>query len=159
MKQRGKKSAAELPIQPAALSSQSLPPPKAMSEAEKRAWRDIVASVGPAWFPRETRVLLQTLCSVQVDLSDVHAAMREFNGGLPQDPKGWKRYKQLAGLRGRLSSQVCSLMTKLRLTVSSRKDPDRAYAEARRRADQPRLKPWNDNVLPLPRKNGGHKDE
>jgi hypothetical protein len=158
MRQRGKKSAASQ-LLPEALSRPSLPPPKELREAEKRAWRDIVASVGPAWFPRETRVLLQTLCSVQVDLSDVHAAMREFNGGLPQDPKGWKRYKQLAGLRGRLSSQVCSLMTKLRLTVSSRKDPDRAYAEARRRADQPRLKPWNDNVLPLPRKNGGHKDE
>jgi hypothetical protein len=154
----GKRSSASQLIQPAALSSRPLAPPKEMSAREKAEWRGIVNSVGADWFPKETRVLLQTLCSVQVDLADVSAALREFGPGLPQDRQSFKRYKELRRLRGSLAMQLCSLMTKLRLTVSSRKDPDRAFAEARRRADQPALKPWDDNVLPLPRRNG-HKGD
>jgi hypothetical protein len=156
MKQRGKRSSAELAIQPAALSNRSLPPPKEMNEREKAVWKDIVGSVGADWFSRESHIMLQTLCSIQTSLSDVRMALREFDSGLPHDREGFKRYKELAGLRGRLAMQLCSLQTKLRLTISSRKDSDLAREQARRHAARPVLAPWNDNVPLQPRKNGGH---
>jgi hypothetical protein len=57
-----------------------------------------------------------------------------------KNAQGWDRYKELTKMRGQLSGQLASLMTKLRLTPQSRVHRYVAGTQAHRRAGRP--PPW-----------------
>ena len=147
MNQRGRKSTASMSLKPVAASlTAPLEPPTEMGEREKAEWRAIVDRMGSDWFPRETQPLLRTLCSVVVQLNDISEAFAALGPGVPSDPVGWKRYRELTKMRSLVGAQLASVATKLRLTNQSRSHPERAYNEAKRRLEAADC-PWNDNVI------------
>jgi hypothetical protein len=92
------------------------------------------------WLPREAHALLTAYCMIKVQLDDVHQALAAFGSSVPEDRPGWPRYREITLLRGKLTTQLASLATKLRMTPQSRADRHWAGAEARRRASRP--PPW-----------------
>jgi phage terminase small subunit len=129
-----------VPPPEATLPNARLDPPPQLGAREAAEWQAVTARLGPAWFPRECHALLATYCTIKTQLDDVHRALAAFGPTLPEDEQAFGRYRELTALRGRLTSQLCSLATKLRLTPQSRVHRYAAGTQAHRRATRPA--PW-----------------
>jgi phage terminase small subunit len=125
---------------PEALLPADCPPPPELEARQAVEWQAIVVRLGAAWLPREAHALLTAYCMIKVQLDDVHQALAAFGSSVPEDRAGWRHYRELTLLRLKLTAQLASLGTKLRLTPQSRADKHWAAAEARRRGSRP--PPW-----------------
>src|SRR5262249_3653385 len=122
MRQHGRKSAASLAAaieRDERLALAKLEPPAYLGTRERAEWGGIGARFGSEGFPPEARTLLAALCAVIGSLTDVNAELSKF-AGIPRDRGGWRKFRDLTGLRGQLATQVVMIGTKLRIMPQSR---------------------------------------
>jgi phage terminase small subunit len=145
MRQRGKISEARLAVVAPVTELHAAPAsPDHLPADQAAVWRSLVEQMPANWFQPETHAMLETLCAVTVQLGQVNREMAKFGSTLPKSPAKWNRYRDLTRLRGQLTNQIATLQTKLRMTPQSRIDPVKAGRRMAREAEQPAVKPWED---------------
>lgn len=137
MKQRGRKSAAGMAVV-RNLPDGLAPPPENFSDEQAEHWRAIVAGKPQEWFDSGNLPLLDAYCRAVVEhrqISDMVEACHPI-----ADDEDFKRYNSLSIVQDRLSKQIASLATKMRLTQSA-KYGARGADTASRKAGKGR--PWS----------------
>jgi hypothetical protein len=112
------------------------PPPSVLQPDEAAEWLQIVASLPPDFFPRETHPVLTQLCRLIASAHDVANAVQELS---PSNPDDLATFSRLVTLELQLSATIASLLTKLRCTNQSRY----STRTAERQAVKSRTKPWD----------------
>jgi hypothetical protein len=110
MRQRGRKSAAQLSVVPVVAAELPTPPAR-LSSAEKKVWRDVVA-LFPAHQFMACLPLLEAYCGAVVMERDLAAQLRDLD-------LADKRYGVLAGLLRAARASAAKLAGALRLTPRS----------------------------------------
>ena len=137
MRQRGRKSRANLSVVPATLP-QRPEPPADLTPEQADEWTRIVASLPVSYFAPENYALLSQLVR-HVSYGRSIAALIDETDQMTKD--GLNRYGRLLKMHQRESMAIASLSTKLRLTVQSRLRPSTAASLAANAPTQ--RKPWD----------------
>jgi len=140
-----RKSAAEIamegfvPAVPAA--HERPPPPEGMVSAAAGIWCDVVASMRPGWFSRETHEQLARYCNAMVECRRLEVVL----AGLGVRAADYERLsKQLNTTAGR----ALGFAKALRIAPSTnRENMSKIDARDARRSLRP--KPWEDDITPL----------
>lgn len=117
MKQRGRKSSAELAVvRP--LQTELQPPPDSFDDDQAQLWCEIVASKDADWWDAGTYPLLEAYVRTVVEHRRVS---RLVEGCHPvADPMAFDQYDKILRAQDRLSSQLARLATKMRLSQQSK---------------------------------------
>jgi hypothetical protein len=122
-----RRSAQEIAATDLLLDAPRLPPPPHLSEDERRGWEAIVAQYPPSHFGSDNAALLEELCVHQSLAQQLAVALREtrtWNLVAPTAAGARRReaFNQLLAAARAESTLICSLMTKLRLAPSTRRN-------------------------------------
>jgi phage terminase small subunit len=143
MKQRGRKSAAELSVAASSNVVQLPPPPKHLTDKAGELWRMVMASRSAEMIEPEAYPVLVEYCR-GIEQADLIAVELEgFEPAWLKDDDGLKRYDKLLAMQDRLTKVITSCAVKLRLTPSTRFDANTA-ARVGQKSNAPR-KPWQSN--------------
>lgn len=117
MKQRGRKSTAELSVvRP--LSTELPAPPDQFDDDQAQAWAEIVATKDPDWWDAGTFPLLEAYVKTIVEYRKVSKLVE---GCHPvADATAFDQYDKIQKTQDRLASQLCRLATKMRLSQQSK---------------------------------------
>ena len=143
MRQRGRPSSASLAIVPTqgVLPGDRPLPPESLSPLERAVWQTVVARMPPAWFTAETWPVLVAYCRVVIQSDEIGRELARFQGGFPRSAARWKKYSALTRIQTALQAQIGNFAGKLRLTLQSRYDRQKA-ADDEQRSSSPYPKPW-----------------
>ena len=139
MKQRGRKSSAELSV--ASISTiKRIPPPQHLSKEAATTWRAIMSLSSSEMIQPEAYPILVEYCRSieQADLLAVEIGQCE--PAWLKDDEGLKRFNTLLAMMERLTRAILSCAVKLRLTPSTRFHSETA-ARISSKASQEH-KPW-----------------
>ncbi len=139
MKQRGRKSAAELAVAPVINVIPRPTAPDELSDEMAIEWDACVGRMPGAWLTREQHPLLVQYCRHILSARRIHQLILQMetdsDGEFDED-----RWLRLQRAQAAQSAALMSLATKMRLTHQARRSADRAATEARDGGDLPR--PW-----------------
>lgn len=138
MKQRGRKSAAQLATV-TALPLRLLEVPTDLSADEAAVWSRVSATKPSDWWDAGSLPLLAQYCRATVQSELVAELVRQVSENLRSDPEELGRYKELRKIQAALSGELTSLATKMRLTQQSRYRADKAETTSRKVSGR---KPW-----------------
>jgi hypothetical protein len=139
MKQRGKKSAAELSI--VKLERPRPAPPKELTPSEAAIWVMTVDTKPADWFTQDTHPLLVAYCR-HVQMGEVLAAqVRTFEMDWVGVEGGLERLERLLRVRERETRAALALARSMRLTQQSRLRAETAATKADNTPSGPR--PWD----------------
>lgn len=120
MKQRGRKSAAQLSVAAVTDLTQIPPPPEHITEVQGEVWRMVMASDAGTMIHTEAYPVLVEYCR-SIEKADMLAKQIEkFDPNWIADDEGLRRYDKLLSMQDRLSRTITSLGVKLRITPSTR---------------------------------------
>lgn len=140
MKQRGRKSTAELSVASTSNIVKLPPPPKHLSEKSGEVWRMVMASRSSEMIEPEAYPVLVEYCR-SIERADMMAKeIESFNLSWIAEDDGLKRYDKLLSMQDRLSKVIMSCAVKLRLTPSTRFDSNTASRVGAKSAGT--KKPW-----------------
>jgi hypothetical protein len=141
MRQRGRKSAAELAVVVQGEFGRRPEPPDYLTEAQAGIWRETTASEPIDFFATAAlRGLLADYCRHRQSVNDVSAIIESFKPEWLKNADGVKRYEALVRIREKETHAAMSMARSLRLTNQSRYLP-RGAARAGLNASGP--KPWD----------------
>ena len=112
-----------------------LAPPARLNAEQAAIWREVAASRPAGWFDEATAPLLEALVTSTWELRRIDAALRE------QEP-GSEAYPGLTRCKAATMQQLKSLATSMRLTNQARQDPQSAFRQTAKAAQEPVRKPW-----------------
>lgn len=138
MKQRGRKSAAELEVVTPVRSIKRPPAPSDLTDEVAEEWRAIVGRLPPDWFPRETHGVLAQYCR------HVIASRRvgKLIANLEKEPRvDLDEYDQLLRMHEREGRALSALATRLRITQQSS-----IHKSRQKPVDPETPKPWERSV-------------
>lgn len=135
MKQRGRKSGAELAVVGSgAIDAHERPgPPAEMTDEQSREWLSVVNRLPADWFPRETHGLLAQYCRHVVSARRIAQLIEhlcdsdEFDSG---------EYDKLLKMQEREGRAMSSLATRMRMTQQA------TFDKERRKPSGGKSKPW-----------------
>jgi hypothetical protein len=143
MKQRGRKSAASLAIQPSPVGIPRLPAPLKLSEAERGIWHDIVNALPANYFTEAQVPLLVALCR-RVAKADVMAGLiLDFRTEWTSVEGGLERLDKLFAAADREDRAIAALSRSLRLTLQSLRTAGSAATIHRDAAAAGTARPWD----------------
>lgn len=145
MKQRGRKSAAQLATV-TALPMRMLEPPADLSPDEAAVWARVAATKPGDWWDAGSLPLLAQYSRAAVQAELVGDLVRKVGEALLTHPYELGRYKELRKMQAGLSAELSSLATKMRLTQQSRYNAKNSDTAARRGGGGVR-KPWQHDVI------------
>ena len=123
MRQRGRKSSASLSVVPVSTKDRRSPPPAHLNAAEKKLWRDIVASCPSGWFNVAQEALLAGFCC-HASAADFISKLIEKDRPIDVTDRGkFRRYAKLLTMRSRETAAMSALATRMRLTQQSQIQP------------------------------------
>ena len=139
MKQRGRKSAAELSVigSGGIVTVRRPEPPSDLTDAQAEVWRRMVNAYPADRFDAGAQPVLAQLCRHADAARKLAAVIRQEEEGEEFDVDAWQA---LLRAQDRESGRIASLATRLRLTPQARYAPHSAAARADPTADLP--KPW-----------------
>lgn len=140
MKQRGRKSAAQLATV-TALPTRLLSPPADLSQDESAVWARVAATKPGDWWDAGSVPLLAQYVRATVQSELVAELVRSVGQNMLADPDEMGRYKELRKIQAALSGEISSLATKMRLTQQSRYNAKNSDTASRRGGGGGR-KPW-----------------
>lgn len=127
MKQRGRKSTAELSI--VSVEAQPYPdPPENLLPEELELWRSIVMSRESTFFDPATLPLLSEYCRLKTQVEEMAEQVEQFAPDWFLTDDGLKRYKNLTDIRDKIQGRMIALARSMRLTQQARYVPDKAGA-------------------------------
>ena len=136
MAARGKQSLASMAIAQPAGFDQRLPPPAALTPAQKAEWVAVVNSRPADWFGPENASSLIQYCRHKVQADIIAQQLENFDPQWLADEDGLKRYDKLTQLQERESRTINALLRSMRLTQQS-------LVRAEKSVNKPRgRKPW-----------------
>ena len=138
MKQRGRKSAAELATV-TNLPIRLLAPPADLSAEEAEVWGRVVATKPGDWWDAGSIPLLAQFCRATVQAEMVAEQVRQCGAAMLTDPDQLGTYKELRKIQAGLTGEINSLARAMRLTQQSRYRADKASTESRKANGR---KPW-----------------
>jgi hypothetical protein len=119
MKQRGRKSAAELATV-TALPLRLLQPPADLSTEEAEVWGRIVATKPGDWWDAGSIPLLAQYCRAVVQAELVAGLVASVGSAMLTDPDELGRYKELRKIQAALTGEITTLARSMRLTQQAR---------------------------------------
>ena len=137
MRQRGRKSTAQLAVVPIKCEAQRPPPPADLTQDQAKIWRDVVATTPAGWF-REGDVLLGLYCR-HVHTANVLAGI--INSFSVEDCE-MQQLNRLLTMRERETRMLTHLATKMRLTPQARISPRSAGRQMESAGSR---RPWEDD--------------
>jgi hypothetical protein len=141
MRQRGRKSAAELAVVVQGEFGRRPEPPDYLTERQAEIWRETTASEPIDFFATAAlRGLLADYCRHRQAAEDVSAIIDSFKPEWLRNSEGVKRYRDLVHIREIETRAAMNMARSLRLTNQSRYMP-RGAARAGLNASGP--KPWD----------------
>lgn len=140
MGNRGRQSAAELSIQPVALSDRRPEPPASMSEAAAQVWRDTVGTLPPNWLSPGQHPLLIAYCRHAAQADDLAKHVASFEADWLQADGGIERLNKLLAMGERETRAMTACARSMRITKQSQVEP-RGAARALG-ADANGMRPW-----------------
>lgn len=143
MKQRGRKSAAQLATV-TALPLRMLEPPADLSPDEAAVWARVAATKPGDWWDAGSMPLLAQYARATVQAELVAKLVRTVGQNMITDPDELGRYKELRKLQAVLSGEMNTLARSMRLTQQARYRAD-AAATADRKVNG--RKPWQHDVI------------
>lgn len=143
MKQRGRKSAAQLATV-TALPLRLLEAPSDLSAEEADVWAKVSATKPGEWWDAGSLPLLAQYCRATVQSDLVADLVRTVSDNLRTDPDELGRYKDLRKIQAALTAELTSLATKMRLTQQSRYNAKNSDTASRKATGR---KPWQHDVL------------
>lgn len=141
MKQRGRKSAAQLATV-TAMPLRMLEAPGDLSPEEAAVWSRVAATKPGDWWDAGSMPLLAQYARATVQAELVAELVRTVGQNMVADPSELGRYKELRKLQAALSAEMTSLATKMRLTQQSRYNAKNSDT-ASRRGGGGGMKPWH----------------
>ena len=126
MATRGRKSAAAMGLTGIGASigtSQRLPAPRHMSEAEQTIWSEVVNDQPATAFTPTHGPLLELYCRHIVHARILADELANFDRAWMADDEGLKRYDRLLAMSERESRAASSLATRLRITRQAVEHP------------------------------------
>jgi hypothetical protein len=143
MKQRGRKSAAELAVVVQGNFGKRPEPPADLTEDQAEVWRRSVSSEPLDFFSTEIlRDLLKGYCRHTATANSLSEIIDSFKPEWLKAAEGAKRYGELLRMRDAEVSAAIRLATKLRVTNQSRYTPRAAESASRNTARG--YKPWEE---------------
>jgi hypothetical protein len=140
MRQRGRKSAAELAVVIAGEFGKRPEPPDFLTERQAEIWRETTASEPAEFFnSAAARGLLADYCRHRQAAEDVSAIIDTFKPEWLKNGEGVKRYQILLRIRETETTAAMRMARSLRLTNQSRYVPHSAARIALNRSGP---KPW-----------------
>ena len=143
MKQRGRKSAAELAVV-TPFRARLLEPSPDLSPDEASIWGKVVATKPGEWWDAGSLPLLSQYCRASVQADLIGELVRKVGDAMLTDPDELGRYKELRKIQATLSSELSALATKMRLTQQSRYNAKNSDTSARKANGR---KPWQHDVI------------
>jgi hypothetical protein len=143
MKQRGRKSTSHLSVVPFARAPMEPPTSAAFNAREEQHFRTIVATKPADYFSHENVGLLIALVRAMATLDKLAAALNESSFEEFVDQYGVRELSRLLDMCERQGRLMLMLMTKLRLTPSTRIRAETAATIATHAPTLPR--PWSPN--------------
>ena len=140
MKQRGRKSAAELSVV-TSVPGQRPEPPANLTEQQAEVWRMVTSTKPHDWFTKDTHKLLVSYCKHATTAEQIDRALDNTPDSALSDAEGLKQYKELVGLREKQTRALTALSRSMRLTHQSVYRSE--SKKARESSDKP--KPWAQN--------------
>lgn len=140
MKQRGRKSSAQLEVVPQDGVVATVERPKAppeLTDAQAEVWQDVVEALPADWFPPETRPLLAMYCRHVGDGQRISQLIEDECG---REDFNIKIYDALLKMQEREARSASSLATRMRLTQQATYDKERKKGEGRGVK-----RPWQEN--------------
>ena len=144
MKQRGRKSAAELSVVGVSTSITRIPPPKHLSKKASVTWRKVMASKSSEMIDPEAYPILIEYCRTVEQADNIAAQLEKFDPSWLKADGGLKRFNKLLTMQARASATMTSIAVKLRLTPSTRIRADAAARIVGRASGT--QKPWDDKT-------------
>lgn len=139
MKQRGRKSKAELSV--VKVEGPTYPDkPTDLLPDELELWNKIVISREPDFFDAATLPLLSEYCRLQSTITEMTEQIESFESEWLLSDDGVKRYDKLSQIRDRSQGRMIALARSMRLTQQARYVPDKASNRPKSSAGKP--KPW-----------------
>jgi len=132
MQQRGRRSIESLSVVQVAPGARVSAPDR-LTDDQRSIWGSIVDSKPADWFGSDNLALLEQYCCVQTEARRIASKLREIS------PECLDDYERLIALQNRVSGQLASLATKMRLTQQSRYGARAAATASDRTAIK---KPW-----------------
>ena len=144
MKQRGRKSSAELTTV-TAMPLRLVKPPEDLTPEESEVWAKVTATKPSEWWDAGSVPLLSQYCRAVVQSELVGDLVRSTGQAMLSDPDELDRYKELRKIQSVLASEMRGLARDMRLTQQSRYRADKADTTSRK-AGGP-AKPWHHDVI------------
>lgn len=140
MKQRGRKSAAQMSVVVGTIDGRPRAPSD-ITKFQKDIWESTVAAEAADVFKSAAlQQLLKEYCRHVETAGVLSAQIDEFDVAWLADEDGLKRYDRLLAMRDRETKAIGDKATKLRLTNQSRYTPQAAGTAAKK--SQAERKPW-----------------
>jgi hypothetical protein len=148
MRQRGRKSSAELKILQLSPARRQ-PPPTDLSPAEATEWTSIVNRMPGGWFGTETHALLKGFCRHSVEADRISGMLAVLDAALADDEaqgraeidlvcESAQTRDRLLRMRDRETRAAAALARAMRLTQQSAYDKTKAGSAERREG----MSPW-----------------
>lgn len=143
MKQRGRKSAAELATV-SVLPLRTPEPPADFSVDESRVWARVCATKPADWWDAGSLPLLAQFCRATVQADMIAALVASVGKSMLSDPDELARYKELRKIQVGLSGELTSLGRSMRLTQQARYNAKNSDTASRKANGK---KPWQIDVI------------
>ena len=144
MKQRGRKSSAELATV-TAMPLRLVKAPDDLTPEESAVWAKVTATKPAEWWDGGSAPLLAQYCRAVVQSELVGDLVRSTGKAMLTDPDELVRYKELRKIQAALAAEMTSLARSMRLTQQSRYNAKNSDTAARK-AGGP-AKPWHHDVI------------
>lgn len=141
MDQRGRKSAAAS-LHVVHLPGQWPQPPDRLTEAQAKAWENIVVTKPHDWFGPDTYPLLVEYIRAAEQADVLARQLEDFDSEWLKDDDGLQRYEKLSRLADAKAASLARLATKMRLSQQSRYS-EKTAATASKQAGSAAAKPWH----------------
>lgn len=142
MRQKGRKSAAQLSVVANNLDLRPAPP-EDLFPHEAEMWTEIVTSRAHDFFDVATQPLLKEYVRLQTQVDMMAEEIDSFEAPWLKTEDGVKRFRNLATIRDQAQGRMIALARTMRLTQQARYVPDKANNRPRGGKEQP--KPWERN--------------
>jgi hypothetical protein len=120
MRQRGRKSAAELSVIVSPLAARRPAPPTELTAEQSEEWRAIVSRMPPDWFTRERFALLDQYCRHVCRARLMAKQIDDFDLEWLKDEAGPGRLDKFMAMAERETRALNALARSMRLTHQSR---------------------------------------
>ena len=137
MKQRGRKSAAELALVPVSLEARRPPPPSDLTEPQGKVWRDTVATMPAWWFRPSHEPLLTAYCRHVARAAVLDKVAQKMMA--PESDTTLEVADRALKMAERETRAMIACARSLRLTLQSQMHPRTAGRAAAENADGPAL--------------------